>query len=74
MTPLNALDAAIKIAGTQRKLAEGIGRKHQSYIGEIRRRLVTKEGGAVPAHVCPAIEKFTKGKVKRHHLNPKVAW
>ena len=71
-SPLNAFDQAIEIIGTQQKLAAALGHKHQSYIGEIRRRLL--KGGVVPADICPAIEKLTKRKVKRSHLNPKVAW
>lgn len=73
-SPLAALDQAIDIIGTQQKLAVALGHKHQSYIGEMRRRLLTKKGSVVPADVCPAIERLTKGKVKRSHLNPKVAW
>lgn len=70
--PLKAFDHAIEIIGTQQKLALALGHKHQSYVGEIRRRLL--KGGVVPADICPAIERLTKGKVKRSHLNPKVAW
>jgi hypothetical protein len=71
-SPLNALDKAIGLFGSQQKLAVALGHKHQSYIGEIRRRLL--KGGVVPADICPAIERLTKGKVKRTALNPRVAW
>lgn len=70
--PLKALDQAIEIFGSQRALAEALGRRHQSYIGEIRRRVA--KGSMVPAAICPAIERLTKGKVKRRALNPTVAW
>lgn len=70
--PLKALDQAIEIFGSQQKLAEALGRKHQSYISQMRRRL--QKGAVVPAEVCPVIEKLTRGKVKRAALNPKVAW
>lgn len=69
---LRAFDRAIAIVGNQQKLSLALGHKHQSYISEIRRRLL--KGAVVPADICPAIEKITKGKVKRSHLNPKVAW
>lgn len=71
--PLKALDHAIEIVGSQKRLAEALGRKHQSYIGEIRRR-IERKGAVVPADICPAIERLTRGKVKRAALNPKVAW
>lgn len=72
ITPLKAFDQAIDFIGTQQKLAVALGHTHQSYISEIRRRL--QKGGVVPADICPAIERLTKGKVKRHALNPRVAW
>lgn len=70
--PLKALDAAIEIFGTQQKLSEALGRKNQSYVGEIRRRVM--RGSVVPPEACLAIERATKGKVKRAALNPRVAW
>lgn len=70
--PLAALDAAIKKAGSQRKLANVLGHQHQSYIGNMRRRVMA--GAVVPAEVAPQIEKFMRGKVKRQDLNPRVAW
>lgn len=73
-SPLAAFDQAIEIIGTQQKLAAALGHKHQSYIGEIRRRLLKNKDAVVPADICPAIERLTKRKVKRSHLNPKVRW
>jgi len=70
--PLKSLDRAIAIAGSQAALALALGRKNQSYISEMRRRVA--RGAVVPAGICPAIERFTKGAVKRRHLNPTVAW
>ena len=70
--PLRALDAAIKAAGGQRKLANLLGHKHQSYIGNMRRRV--EAGAVVPAEICPEIERITAGKVKRAALNPRVSW
>lgn len=72
--PIKALTAAIRVAGNQRKLAKALGYKNQSAIGNMMRRLRADSDAVVPAHICPAIEKFTKGAVKRSHLNPKVAW
>jgi len=53
-------------------LAEALGKKHQSYVGELLRRL--RKGANVPPDICPTIEKLTAGKVTRQMLNPDFPW
>lgn len=68
LTPLKALEEAVKIATTQRALAEALGKPHQSYVGELLRR--ARKGAKIPADICPAIEKATAGQITRQMLRP----
>ena len=62
-------DAINKFGGTQKEFAEALGKPHQSYVSMLLIRVV-KHGKLIPADICPAIERATKGKIKRHQLRP----
>lgn len=53
---------------SQRAFAEALGKPHQSYVGELLRR--ARAGRPIPADICPAIERVTKGQLSRHDLRP----
>ena len=72
LTPLEALEKAVEVAGSQQALAEKIGRPHQSYVSEMLRRL--RKGRKIPVEVCPVIEKVTSGEVTRQMLRPDFDW
>ncbi len=63
---IDALHRAIDSAGSQRALAEKIGKK-QGQIGNWIHR-----DKKVPAEVCAAIEQATDGRVTRYELRPDV--
>lgn len=67
-TPLEAFETVLADYDSQQQLAEALGKKHQSYVGELLRRL--RKGAKVPPEVCPKIEKITQGKVTRQMLRP----
>lgn len=71
-TPLEAFQTVLADYESQQQLAEALGKKHQSYVGELLRRL--RKGASVPADICPTIEKLTAGKVTRQMLNPDFPW
>jgi DNA-binding transcriptional regulator YdaS (Cro superfamily) len=58
------LEEAVKLAGSQAKLAEKIGLSQQgvSYI--------MNRSEAVPAEVAVAIDRFTEGKISKRELRP----
>lgn len=60
------------MAGSQQALAEALGKRHQSYVSEMLRRL--RKGRMVPPEICPTIERLTAGAVTRHMLNPDFPW
>ncbi len=53
---------------SQKAFAEALGKPHQSYVGELLRRV--RAGRPVPADICPDIERVTKGQLTRHGLRP----
>ena len=57
---------AIKLAGSQSKLASAIGISQQgvSYI--------LNQAGTISAEVAVAIERFSKGKIKKSELRPDI--
>lgn len=63
---VEALKTAIKVVGSQGKLAAEIG-KRQGQIGNWLHR-----DKKVPAEVCVAIERATAGAVTRYDLRPDV--
>ena len=65
MTPL---ELSISIVGSQSGLARAIGCKTAQRVNNWVRR------GCVPADVCPAIERATKGAVRCEDLRPDVDW
>jgi DNA-binding transcriptional regulator YdaS (Cro superfamily) len=67
-TPLEAIETVLADYGSQQRLATALGKKHQSYVGELLKRL--RNGSKVPPDICPAIEKLTAGKVTRQMLRP----
>lgn len=72
MTPIEALDEAIRVADGVTALADRIGVR-QSVVSMWRTRMKHQgEGAAVPAEYCPAIERETG--VKCEYLNPRADW
>ena len=59
-----ALQAALKIFGTQSALAAAIGLKQQSVNDVFRARR------EAPAKWCIPLERATNGKITRHQLRP----
>lgn len=73
-TPLEALEKAVEIKESQHALAKAIGKDHQSYVGELLRRLRSKPTTKIPADICPLIEQATDGQVTRQMLRPDFPW
>lgn len=71
-TPLQALEKAVEVAGSQQALAEALGKQHQSYVSEMLRRL--RKGRKIPVEICPGIEAATAGTVTRQMLRPDFRW
>jgi DNA-binding transcriptional regulator YdaS (Cro superfamily) len=65
---MNPLERAIKVCGTQQKLADLIGGIRQSHVSMWLHR------GKVPADYCPTIERVTGGAVRCEDLRPDVEW
>ena len=65
---MNPLERAIKVCGTQQKLADLIGGIRQSHVSMWLHR------GKVPADYCPTIERVTGGAVRCEELRPDVEW
>jgi len=59
---MNPLQRAIKVCGTQQKLADLIGGIRQSHVSMWLHR------GKVPADYCPTIERVTGGAVRCEDL------
>jgi DNA-binding transcriptional regulator YdaS (Cro superfamily) len=57
------IERAIAIAGSQAKLAAGIGVKQQTISNWLK-------GAPIKAEHCSAIERFTQGNVTRTQLRP----
>ena len=70
MTPKEALEKAVRIAGSQsrlaRKIGNGITQAHVSYW--------LKKAPVVPAEHCPTIEFIVERQVTCEQLNPRVNW
>lgn len=66
---MHALSRAIKHAGGQTALANGIGVLQQQVWNWLNRG-----DGRVPAEYCPAIEEFTGRAVTCEDLRPDVRW
>lgn len=64
---MNALEKAVRAAGSQSVLAEAIGVSQQRLSNWLRRK-----NARVPIELCPAIEQATG--VKREALRPDVDW
>lgn len=60
----NAIEHAIKLAGTQTKLAKILGISPQALSKQIR-----TSGKILPAH-CIAVEKAFPGQITRYELDP----
>lgn len=70
MTPKEALEEAVRIVGSQSRLAKEIGNGiTQSHINYWLRK-----APVVPAEHCPAIEHIVKKAVTCEQLNPRVSW
>lgn len=67
-----ALDRAIELFGTQGALARALGLGWQTSVSEMRRRAL--QGRDIPIHHAMAIERLTKGSVKRQQLAPTANW
>lgn len=65
---MKPLERAIKVCGTQQKLADLIGGIRQSHVSMWLHR------GKVPADYCPTIERVTGGAVRCEELRPDVEW
>jgi DNA-binding transcriptional regulator YdaS (Cro superfamily) len=59
----NAIEKAIKLAGSQSKLAQLLGISAQALGQQL------KQGGILPSH-CIAIEKLYPGQISRYDLDP----
>lgn len=59
-----ALKRAKEILGSQRALAEAVGRKQPTVHG------ILNGGERVPAEWCLPIERATNGEITRHQLRP----
>lgn len=55
---------------TQTALARALGKKHQSYVSELLRRV--RRGSPVPAEICPALETVLGGRITAEQLRPDV--
>jgi len=67
MSPLEALQEAVDIAGGQASLARALGGKVQQQHVYYWLRV-----GRIPAEHCLAVERITRHKVKRYELRPDV--
>jgi len=71
-SPLDALERAVEIKGSQSALAQAIGKK-QSYVSMLLFRM--KKGVArVDLELCPKIEAATECEVTRQDLRPDYPW
>lgn len=73
-TPLDALKKAVKLVGSQEKLAKAIGKTGQSYISMLLYRLKNEPDAKIDAEICPGVEAATNGAVTREQLRPDFPW
>lgn len=71
-TPLDALNRAIEIAGSQQELARRVSSLSPEPIGQPAISNWVKRLQRVPAERVIAVEKAVEGAVKRHELRPDI--
>lgn len=70
MTPKEALHKAVRIVGSQSRLAREIG----NGVTQAHVYYWLTRAQVVPAEYCPTIEYIVKREVKCEELNPRVHW
>lgn len=70
MTPQEALLKAVRIVGSQTRLAREIG----NGITQAHVYYWLTHAPVVPAEHCPSIERIVKHEVRCEDLNPRVDW